>query len=92
MGKGLLSNTLLKISLNLPLIKVCSIVGVWVGSFSKHDPARHRANALAIWQLFSEGKIKPHGWGTYPLEKAADALNALAARKVAGKVVLTTET
>ena len=39
----------------------------------------------------AEGKIKPHIWATYPLEKAADALNALAGRKVAGKVILMTE-
>jgi NADPH2:quinone reductase len=88
---GFAAGPIPKISLNLPLIKVCSIVGVWVGQFSKQDPARHRANALEIWKWYAEGKIKPHVWGTYPLEKAADALNALAARKVAGKVVLTTE-
>ena len=88
---GFAAGPIPKISLNLPLIKVCSIVGVWTGQFSKLDPARHRANALEIWKWYAEGKIKPHVWGTYPLEKAADALNALAARKVAGKVVLMTE-
>jgi NADPH2:quinone reductase len=86
---GFAAGEIPKISLNLPLVKVCSIVGVWTGQFSKVDPARHRANAVAIWKWFDEGKLKPHIWGTYPLEKAADALNALAARKVAGKVVLT---
>jgi NADPH:quinone reductase len=85
---GFAAGDIPKISLNLPLIKVCSIVGVWVGSFSKQYPAQHRANALQIWKWFEEGKLKPHVWGTYPLEKAADALNALTARKVAGKVVL----
>jgi NADPH2:quinone reductase len=88
---GFAAGPIPKISLNLPLVKVCSIVGVWTGQFSKQDPARHRANALEIWKWYAEGKIKPHVWGTYPLEKAADALNALTARKVAGKVVLTTE-
>jgi NADPH2:quinone reductase len=78
-----------KVSLNLPLVKVCSIVGVWTGAFSKRNPAKHRANALEIWKLFEQGKIRPHVSATYPLEKAADALNALAGRKVAGKVALT---
>lgn len=77
-----------KISLNLPLIKGCSIVGVWVGAMSKRDPEKRRAISEEIWKLYNAGKIKPHVWGTYPLEKAADALNALAGRKVAGKVVL----
>ncbi|MBM3342383.1 MAG: NADPH:quinone oxidoreductase family protein [Betaproteobacteria bacterium] len=78
-----------KISLNLPLIKGCSIVGVWVGAMSKRDPQRRREISEAVWKLYNAGKIKPHVWATYPLEKAAEALNALAGRQVAGKVVLT---
>ena len=88
---GFAAGDIPKIPLNLPLIKCCSIVGVWMGAFAKRDRAQQRANAVEIWRWFAQGKIKPHVWGTYPLEKAADALNALAARKVAGKVVLTTE-
>ena len=87
---GFAAGEIPKIPLNLPLIKGCSIVGVWIGAFAKRDPARHRANAMALWRWLAEGKIKPHIWGTYPLEKAADALNAIATRKVAGKVLLTT--
>ena len=87
---GFTAGDIPKIPLNLPLIKGCSIVGVWIGAFAKQDPARHRANANELWKWFAEGKIKPHISGTYPLERAADALNALANRKVAGKVVLTT--
>lgn len=78
-----------KISLNLPLIKGCSIVGVWVGAMSKRDPEKRRAISAEIWKLYAAGKIKPHVWGSYPLTKAADALNAIAGRQVAGKVVLT---
>ncbi len=77
-----------KISLNLPLIKGCSIVGVWLGGMAKRDPVQRVEVAREIWRLYSAGKIKPHLWGTYPLAKAADALNAIAGRKVAGKVVL----
>ncbi len=88
---GFAAGDIPKIPLNLPLIKGCSIVGVWMGAFAKRDRAQQRANALEIWKWFAQGKIKPHVWATYPLEKAADALNALAARKVAGKVVLTIE-
>jgi len=79
-----------KIPLNLLLIKGCSVVGVWMGAFAKRDKMQHRKNIMQIWDWYSEGKIKPHVWATYPLEKAADALNALAERRVAGKVVLTT--
>ena len=88
---GFTAGDIPRIPLNLPLIKGCSIVGVWIGAFAKRDPARHRAHAVELWKWFAAGKIKPHIWATYPLEKAADALNALAGRKVAGKVILMTE-
>jgi NADPH2:quinone reductase len=34
------------------------------------------------------GKIRPHVSASYPLEKVADALRDMGARKVTGKVVL----
>ena len=86
---GFTAGDIPKIPLNLPLIKGCSIVGVWIGAFAKKDPARHKANAAEVWKWMAAGKIKPHISAIYPLERAADALNALTARKVAGKVVLT---
>lgn len=88
---GFAAGDIPKIPLNLPLIKGCSVVGVWVGAFSKRDPAHHRANVDQIWKWVAEGKIKPHISGKYPIEQAADALTALMTRKVAGKVVLVNE-
>ena len=85
---GFTAGDIPKIALNLPLIKGCSIVGVWIGAFARREPARYRANAAEIWKWLAEGRIRPHVSGRYPLERAADALNALAGRKVAGKVVL----
>ena len=81
-----------KIPLNLPLIKGCSIVGVWWGAFAKRDWVQHQANIAQLGRWFAEGKIMPHISATYPLERAADALTALAERAVTGKVVLTTRT
>ena len=88
---GFAAGPIPKIALNLPLIKGCSIVGVWVGAFSKKEPARHRANVDQIWKWIAEGKIKPHVHAQYPIEKAADAMNEIMARRVAGKVVLVNE-
>ena len=42
---GFAAGDIPKIALNLPLIKGCSIVGVWVGAFIRRNPAQHRANA-----------------------------------------------
>lgn len=86
---GFTAGEIPKIPLNLPLIKGCSVVGVWIGAFAKQEPERHKANAAAVWKLLAEGKIKPHISGSYRLEQVADALNALSHRKVSGKIVLT---
>ena len=86
---GFAAGPIPKISLNLALIKGCSIVGVWMGAMTKRDPAQRLIISREMWQLYADGKIKPHVWGSYPLAKAADALNAIGGRQVAGKVVLT---
>jgi NADPH2:quinone reductase len=39
---------------------------------------------------FTEGRLKPHISGTFPLERAADALTMMANRQVKGKVVIIT--
>ena len=42
---------------------------------------------LLAW--YGEGKLKPHVSMRFPLEKGAEAMNALLSRKATGKVVLT---
>ena len=86
---GFAAGDIPRIPLNLPLIKGCSIVGVWIGAFARRERARHRANVVQLGKWFEEGKIKPHISAAYPLEGAADALNAIGQRKAIGKVVLT---
>jgi len=87
---GFAAGDIPKVPLNLPLLKSCSIVGVWWGAFIKRDPEGHRRNMDTLARLFAEGKVKPHVSASYPLERAADALRALLERKVTGKIVLTT--
>jgi len=87
---GFAAGDIPKIPLNLTLLKGCSIVGVFWGDFARREP---RAFAESIGQLgkwFREGKLRPHVSQTFPLAQAVDALKLMAARKVKGKVVLTT--
>jgi len=86
---GFAAGEIPKIPLNLPLIKGCSIVGVWWGQFAKGNWAQHGRNIEQLGQWLREGKIKPHISAAFPLERAVDALNVLARRQVTGKVVLT---
>jgi NADPH2:quinone reductase len=85
---GFAAGDIPKIPLNLVLLKGCAIVGVFWGAFTAREPARNRANIDELLTWFEAGKIKPHISATYPLERAAVALNDMAARRVTGKVVL----
>jgi NADPH2:quinone reductase len=77
-----------RIPLNLALLKSCSIVGVFWGAFTEREPERNQENLQELLKWLTEGKLKPHISATYPLERAAEALNAMMNRTVKGKVVL----
>jgi NADPH:quinone reductase len=87
---GFASGDIPRIPLNLPLLKACSIVGVFWGSFMERDPKHGRENIHELITWMNEGKLKPHVSATYPLEHVADALNDLMERRVTGKAVLVT--
>lgn len=78
------------IPLNLTLLKGCQIVGVFWGAFTAREPKRNQENLAELMRWVKEEKLKPTVSKTYPLARAADALNDMAARKVMGKVVLVT--
>ncbi len=87
---GFAAGDIPKVPLNLTLLKGCSIVGVFWGSFTKNEPERNRENNWELMAMYAAGKIKPHIHATYPLERAAEALNEVLNKRVTGKVVLTT--
>lgn len=78
-----------RIPLNLLLLKGCDLRGVFWGDFVRRDPAGHRANMERLLTWAAAGKIRAHVHGAYPLERAAEAFELIASRKVQGKVVLT---
>jgi len=88
---GFAAGDIPRIPLNLTLLKGCSIVGVFWGSFTEHEPRHNQENLQELLTWLAEGKLKPHISATYPLERAAGALNDVLNRKVKGKVVLLTE-
>jgi NADPH:quinone reductase len=85
---GFAAGDIPKIPLNLPLLKGCAIVGVFWGEFTRREPQRFLAAMDKLGRWFAEGKLKPHVSGTFPLERAADALAMMAGRNVKGKVVI----
>jgi NADPH2:quinone reductase len=85
---GFTSGDIPRIPLNLPLLKGCSIVGVFWGSFAVRDPQRNQENLRDLLGWLQAGKLKPRISAKYPLERAADALNDILQRRVMGKTVL----
>jgi NADPH2:quinone reductase len=86
---GFAAGDIPKIPLNLPLLKGCSVVGVFWGAFAGREPERNRHNVGELLRLWKEGKLRPHVSSTYRLEQAAEAIRELADRKAKGKVVVT---
>ncbi len=85
---GFTAGEIPRIPLNLALLKGCSIVGVFWGSFATRDPQHNRENLRQLLDWLQEGKLRPRISARYPLERAADALNDIRQRKVTGKAVL----
>ena len=78
-----------KLPLNLTLLKSCDVRGVFWGAFAARDPKANAAHVATLFRLWDEGKISPRVSATYPLERGGEAIAALAARSVIGKVVVT---
>jgi NADPH2:quinone reductase len=85
---GFAAGEIPRIPLNLALLKERSLVGVYWGDSTKHDPGGHLANLKQLNDWFSTGKIKPVVSERYPLTAARDAIAAIANRQVKGKVVV----
>lgn len=86
---GFTSGRIPNVSVNMPLIKGFSVVGVRAGEYGRQFPERGRENGEAIWKMADAGEIRPHIYARLPLEKVHDAFHLLASRKVIGKVVVT---
>jgi NADPH2:quinone reductase len=85
---GFAAGEIPKLPLNLVLLKGCDVIGVHWGAWVMRDPAGHRANTAQLLQWCAEGKLSSHVHAVYPLREGAQALKAIAARKVMGKVIL----
>jgi NADPH:quinone reductase-like Zn-dependent oxidoreductase len=77
-----------KLPLNLTLLKSCDVCGVFWGAFAARDPQANAAHVATLFLLWDEGKIAPRISGTYSLERGGEAIAAMAARKVIGKLVV----
>lgn len=85
---GFTSGQIPSLPMNLPLLKNYSIVGVFVGAWADKFPEESARMNDTLVQLLAEGKIRPHIDRVLPLEQAGEAMRAVAARAVQGRIVL----
>lgn len=93
---GFASGRIPQAPLNLLLVKNLTLHGFFVGRYIGWTPANERAQHAPALQAVmrtlcewaSEGKIRPTVSTVYPMTGLADALAALEARQVVGKVAI----
>jgi NADPH2:quinone reductase len=85
---GFAAGDIPKLPLNVVLLKSCDVLGVYWGGWVGREPATHRANTADLLAWCAAGKLSAHVHAVYPLEQAAEALQALSDRRVMGKAVL----
>lgn len=85
---GFAAGDIPKIPANLTLLKGCSVVGVFWGSFTQREPEASAQNMMELMKLYAEGKIDPKVSEVYDFEDYGKALGALTERRATGKVVL----
>ncbi len=85
---GFAAGEIPKIPLNLVLLKSCDIRGVLWGAWVRREPQAQLALMSEIVRWCAQGKLSAHVHAVYPLAETAKALQAIADRKVMGKIVL----
>lgn len=85
---GFTSGRIPEISVNYPLIKGFSIIGVRAGEYGRRFPALGRENIEAIDALAAQG-LQPHIGARFDLSDGLEALRFLQSRKSIGRVAIT---
>jgi NADPH2:quinone reductase len=86
---GFAAGSIPRVPLNLTLLKGSSIVGVFWGAFTVHEPQAARARLVELLGWIADGKITPHVSARIPLARAQEAVRLLWDRRAQGKVVVT---
>lgn len=85
---GFTSGRIPTISVNMPLIKGFSVIGVRAGEYGRQFPERGRENMDAVWAMAAAGTIHPRVHAELPLADWRQAFDLLADRQVVGKAVI----
>lgn len=85
---GFASGTIPRLPANLVLLQNRNITGVDWGGWVGANQARNAELVAEVYAAIAEGRLHPVEPTTYPLLRAAEAILALAERRVTGKVAV----
>lgn len=85
---GFASGRIPTLDVNRPLIKGYSVVGVRAGEYGRRFPAHHAEHLAAVLRLAEDRVLRPTIGARFALAEAPEALAAMAARIVTGKIVV----
>ncbi len=77
-----------RIPLNLPLLMERDIIGIHWGAWVPRSPQEFRAAGEELGAWYRDGRIRPHVSTVYPLSQVAEAMRAMAERRITGKAVI----
>ena len=85
---GFTSGRIATVSVNMPLIKGFSVMGVRAGEYGRQFPERGRENAQAVHDLVTSGRLKPHVGAVFGLTDVRAAFDLMVSRTLVGKAVI----
>jgi NADPH2:quinone reductase len=86
---GFSSGEIPSVKLNRVMLKHVALLGLNLGGYAQHEPNTLLASHARLFELYTQGALRPLIHSLRPLREAAQALAELAARGTAGKLVLT---
>ena len=85
---GFAAGDIPRLPLNLALLKERSIIGVYLGDWTRRDPHGHARNMAQLARWLADGTVKPAITERITLDDVPDALARMARRELLGKVVV----
>ena len=86
---GFASGRIPRIPLNLPLLKLITVIGVHWGPWLDRHSEETAVDMAEMFEMAATGVVRPHVSEMFALQDAAEAVRRVAGRKTFGKVVLT---
>ncbi|MEZ5175807.1 MAG: NADPH:quinone oxidoreductase family protein [Acidimicrobiia bacterium] len=85
---GFTAGEIPRVPWNLALLKEASVVGVYWGGWSMHDPAGSRRFLEQVFALVEDGSLSPSVTASFPIDEFLKAYDLVRSRAARGKVVL----